>query len=85
MDNFESLVRDERQRQDAKWGEQQHSPAIWLAILVEEVGEMAAPIIRFDGWKPELQKGTDLGKEIVHVAAVAKAMYESLERYGLMD
>ncbi len=31
----------ERMRQDAKWGEQNHPEAMWLAILAEEFGEVA--------------------------------------------
>ena len=29
-------VSAERQRQDAKWGEQNHDPLLWLSILTEE-------------------------------------------------
>ena len=32
-------VRQERTRQDAKWGQQDHTPAFWLMVLGEEVGE----------------------------------------------
>lgn len=72
---FDKLVNDERQRQEEKWGEQNHHPAIWLAILMEEVGEMSSEIIANE-WKPELQRRKDMGHEIVQVAAVAKAMWE---------
>jgi NTP pyrophosphatase (non-canonical NTP hydrolase) len=34
-------IREERRRQDAKWGEQNHSPIEWCAILTEEVGEVS--------------------------------------------
>lgn len=34
-------VFEERQRQDRKWGRQHHTPAEWMAILMEEVGEAA--------------------------------------------
>ena len=34
----------ERDRQDAKWGEQNHNPPVWLAILTEEVGELATAL-----------------------------------------
>ena len=78
---FEYLVARERQRQDQKWGEQNHEAAFWLAIMVEEVGEVASEVIA-GGWKPELQRRRDLGHELVQVAAVCKAMYESLERNG---
>lgn len=79
MDDFEVLVRQERTRQDNKWGEQNHNPAIWLAILVEEVGELSAPIIGSE-WKPELQRDSEMECELIQVAAVAKAMWESGKR-----
>ncbi|MGI0011926.1 MAG: hypothetical protein ACREBU_00570 [Nitrososphaera sp.] len=34
-------VREERKRQESKWGPQTHAPIKWLAILMEEVGEAA--------------------------------------------
>ena len=33
-------VRKERERQNVKWGEQNHSVIEWQAILMEEVGEV---------------------------------------------
>jgi hypothetical protein len=38
------MVRDERTRQEEKWGRQRHTPAEWLMILAEEVGELAAEV-----------------------------------------
>lgn len=43
----ESIISDiinERIRQDEKWGPQHHTPGEWLAILMEEVGEVAEEI-----------------------------------------
>jgi hypothetical protein len=34
-----AAVREERYRQEEKWGPQHHTPAEWLAILAEEIGE----------------------------------------------
>ncbi|WP_231575129.1 hypothetical protein [Bacillus sp. B-jedd] len=34
-------VKQERDRQDSKWGLQRHDYGTWLTILVEEVGEVA--------------------------------------------
>jgi hypothetical protein len=34
-------VADERVNQNVKWGAQAHDPPVWLAILMEEVGEAA--------------------------------------------
>jgi len=62
----------EMARQDAKWGEQNHHSMMWLAILMEEVGEVAAAALqeRKDGYRAEL----------IHVAAVAVAAVESFDR-----
>lgn len=38
------MVRDERARQEEKWGKQRHTPLEWLMILAEEVGELAAEV-----------------------------------------
>lgn len=36
----------ERERQEKKWGNQHHSPELWLSILMEEVGEAAQEVLR---------------------------------------
>lgn len=38
------MVMAERRRQDEKWGKQHHDPTVWMAILMEEVGEAAAEV-----------------------------------------
>ena len=53
------MVRDERQRQLAKWGEQMHDDLPWLAILTEEFGEVGKAIVEGadqDKIKEELSK-----------------------------
>ena len=40
-----ALILAERERQDAKWGQQDHGHLFWFAILSEEVGEVAASIL----------------------------------------
>jgi len=77
--NFDELVQEERDKQDIKWGAQNHKPSLWLAILTEEVGEASSEIIALE-FSPIMQTRHNLGYEIVQIAAVAKAMYESLER-----
>jgi NTP pyrophosphatase (non-canonical NTP hydrolase) len=67
------LVGLERAHQDAKWGEQNHSSEVWLAILSEEVGEMAK----------EMLPGGNLGRvkeEAIQVAAVAVDFIEAIDR-----
>jgi len=74
-------VVEERRRQDKKWGEQNHPPCEWIAILTEEVGEAAeeALNIRFQYENRGLSI-TGLRAELVQVAAVAVAFIECLDR-----
>lgn len=67
----------ERARQDAKWGEQNHDPFTYLTVLTEEVGELsqAALHARFGG-----PAADGLRTEAVHVAAVALAIVECVDR-----
>ena len=59
---FNNLIQIEREEQDAKWGEQRHSDEKWLAIAVEEFGEIAEAVL----------EGNEEGllEEIVQLAAV---------------
>ena len=68
----------ERMQQNEKWGVQRHPMGRWLAILVEEVGEVAEAMQ--DGMVS--QKSTDannLYKELIQVGAVASAMAEQVK------
>lgn len=67
----------ERERQDAKWGEQNHDPFTYLAVLGEEYGEtcQAALHSRFGG-----KHAGSLREEAVHTAAVALAIVECIDR-----
>ena len=67
-------VRKERDRQNDKWGVQNYSPALWLAILGEEYGEACKAMLegRRDAFIAEL----------VQVMAVAAATIECIERNG---
>ncbi len=72
----------ERERQDARWGEQNHAPTEWISILGEEYGEVCKAVceahFKYDGadW-------ADYRTELVQVAAVAVAMIESFDRAKL--
>lgn len=70
-------VLDERDRQDGKWGEQNHDLPVWMTVLGEEFGEACMAIL-------ELRAGNgligDVRRELVEVAAVAIATLEYLER-----
>jgi NTP pyrophosphatase (non-canonical NTP hydrolase) len=65
----------ERQRQENKWGEQNHDGGIWLAILTEEVGEVAQAGLD-NGWVGNRH----LREELVQVAAVAVKWIECIDR-----
>ena len=74
-------VLHERLRQDDKWKEQNHDPYTYLAILIEEVGEIGKAILEhyFEGAEP-----TKIREEVVHACAVALAMIECLDRDNWM-
>ncbi len=67
----------ERDRQDRRWGEQNHGPALFFAILSEEVGEVAKEIAESQARPLE---GGNYRAELVQVAAVAAAMIEAYDR-----
>lgn len=73
---FEEIAA-ERTLQDAKWGEQNHADFPWLAILTEEVGEVAQAALHdvFGG----SHAGT-LRHELMQVAAVAVGWLECIDR-----
>ena len=72
-------VLNERVRQESKWGEQNHDPFTYGAILGEEFGELmqAALQTRYGGEKGGLDH---LREEAVQTAAVALAVVECLDR-----
>ncbi|TAH39267.1 MAG: hypothetical protein EYC70_00335 [Planctomycetota bacterium] len=75
-----SEIFDERDRQDAKFGEQNHPPLLWLAIAQEEIGEAAQAVLHVREGKP----GASLEKyraEMLQVAAVALSALEAFDRH----
>lgn len=72
-------VIDERKRQEEKWGQQNHEPYTYLAILIEEVGEYAQAALQtqFGGNNGGLKH---MREEAVQMAAVAVAIIECLDR-----
>ena len=65
----------ERGKQDTKWGDTKHPPEIYLAILMEEVGELSTAILS------EATGGRgNIRDELVQVAAVAARMIELCDR-----
>ncbi len=47
MENIINEIRAERRAQDRKWGQQDHTPIEWIAILTEEVGEASKEAVDF--------------------------------------
>ena len=68
---FHDLIGMEREYQLKKWGEQKHSDERWLAILVEEVGEVAKAILE--------ENDIELMKEMCQVGAVLESWVTSRE------
>lgn len=62
----------ERIQQEKKWGEQNHGPLKWNAILGEEFGEVSKAILEGDMG--------NYREELLQVAAVAIAAIECLDR-----
>jgi NTP pyrophosphatase (non-canonical NTP hydrolase) len=69
-------VISERIRQDNRWGLQRHDPLLWVAILTEEVGEVAKEVA--DASERALRV-VEYRAELVQVAAVAVAAIESID------
>ena len=74
---FHDLIQIERNAQDAKWGEQNHSNEKWLAIAVEEVGEIAESTLENDE--------VNLLAEIVQLAAVLQNWVTARDWYQGRD
>lgn len=70
-----TLVDIERDRQDRKWGAMPRnlSDVVWLAVLVEEVGEAAESILKME-WD-------NLRKEVIQIIAVGVAWMEDVENH----
>lgn len=69
MEVIFEMIRLERARQDAKWGKNRIiSQSVWITILVEEVGEIAKALLKFDR--------INAVEEIIHTAAVCVCWLE---------
>lgn len=74
IENVLFLIKEERQRQDKKWGSnRQLNSLLWAVILGEEVGEVANAVLEQEYGTKTLD---DLKKELVQVAAVCVAWLE---------
>lgn len=85
IDDIVKEVREEMGRQIALFGKQNHSPAEWLMILGEEVGEAnrGALEAHFKGFGYEREGDfSQYRRELVHVAAVAISAIRSYDEEG---
>lgn len=79
---IEEIV-DERKRQDRKWGAKNlaRPMEVWLAVIMEEVGEAAQAFLMADGHNPGSKSWDDLRKELVESAAVCAAAVQTLDAH----
>lgn len=70
----------ERKRQNSKWGKQRHNAGKWLAILMEEVGEVAEASQKSLGLTTMKETdASDLYEEIIQASAVLNAWAEQIK------
>lgn len=75
LEDVLSEIREERERQVAKWGDQSHKPyPVWVTILGEEFGEAAKEVLE--------ERHQELYDELIQTAAVAVAFAEALIKNG---
>lgn len=92
MEYVINMVKAERQRQNEKWGIQDHNAVEWIAILTEEVGEASKEAVDFHFCNGEInpkeiplmetqkERIERLRLELIQVAAVAVQAVESIDR-----
>lgn len=86
MQKILNEIEQERHRQDRKWGIQKHAPTKWVAILTEEVGEVAEMSLEAEWAKETSTRDVKLmfmRNELVQVAAVAVANIQHID--SLLD
>jgi len=82
LNDFESAVRAERHRQNAKWGVQRHSWVEWMSVLGEEVGEACQAANRLhwsSDWVYDTDRLREFRAELVQIAAVCAAIIEHID------
>lgn len=84
MDEILKQIKEERQRQDNKWGtERDQHPAVWMTILSEEAGEVAQEIC-FSNFEID-NLSSNYRTELIQVAAVAVAAIENYDKNKEVD
>ena len=72
-------VLKERERQDLKWGIQDHYHPTWLAILMEEIGEASKAYLQ-STHEGASEKEDEIRGELIQAAAVIFAWIECIDR-----
>lgn len=96
MEHILEEIKNERKRQDDKFGEQNNLPIEWISILTEEVGEASKEAIEHhfqynnkDGdpcsVSDQEQRLKNYRKELIECAAVCVNAIQSLERIEVID
>lgn len=81
-ENVAEDVESERRCHLEKWGIQKHPPEVWLAILSEEVGEMAEALLnlKFNTFPIDVQSYEfKVRHEAIQIAAVASAIAQYID------
>lgn len=73
-------IKEESERQVAKWGVQRRSPFEWLCFLTEEVGELAAAIGDY-----EFKRGADTKMIVAEAIQTATLAAKIAEMYINLD
>lgn len=75
-------IREERRKQEAKWGEQNYDFPKWLVILSEEIGEASREFLHATSEDPAnaLQRAANMRVELIQVASVAAQIIEAGDR-----
>ena len=74
-------VKEERRRQQAKWGEQNHNAFKWFTIFAEEFGEVAQVLEQRTEHRLSPDEYTrELEYELLQCAAVCVAWVEAIRR-----
>lgn len=77
-DEILAEIGQERELQFQRWGQQDHIPLEWVAILTEETGEVAKATIE---WIRRGDSGSSQYRcELIQTAAVAVAAIEAFDR-----
>lgn len=74
-EHFLKEIERERERQEKKFPNRHHSLTMWLAILMEEVGELAEAILHYTSGEGDREY---ISEEATQVSAVALALNEQL-------